>query len=165
MSNGAASVVKTLHNDITNILNTYDDLAHPFDDDVCANVFAEVPDDTQVVSFSDDIDVSDDTRIVYVDHNVEVIDGGDNIQFGVIDVGDDVQVNNLNESTTPLNKTKYTKLKTPEARYERDIKKYPLLPPCEHRKESSKKGCGKDCNSKFSLAEWQQIHTEFWSIS
>ena len=55
MSNGAASVVKTLYNDITNILNTYDDLAHPFDDDVCDDVFAEVPDDTQVVSFSDDI--------------------------------------------------------------------------------------------------------------
>ena len=165
MSNGAASVVKTLYNDITNVLNTYDDLARPFDDDVCDDVFAEVPDDTQVVSFSDDIDVNDDTRIVYVDHNVEVVDGGDNIQIGVIDVGDDVQVNNLNESTTPLNKKKYTKLKTPEARYERDIKKHPLLPPCEHRKESSKKGCGKDCNSKFSLAERQQIHTEFWSIS
>ena len=149
MSNGAASVVKTLYNDITNILNTYDDLAHPIDDDVCDDVFAEVPDDTQVVSFSDDIDVSDDTRIVYVDHNVEVVDGGDNIQIGVIDVGDDVQVNNLNESTTPLNKNKYTKLNTPEARYEHDIKKHPLLPPCEHRKESSKKGCGKTVTQSF----------------
>ena len=75
---------------------------------------------------------------------MEVVDGGDNIQIGVIDVGDDAQVNNLNESTTPLNKKKYTKLKTPEACYERDIKKHPLLPPCEHRKESSKKGCSKD---------------------
>ena len=67
-NNGADSVVKTLNNDIKNILNTYDDLAHPFDDKVCDDEVAEVRDDTHVVSFSNNVDVSIDTQVVDFSH-------------------------------------------------------------------------------------------------
>ena len=91
----------TLYNDITNILNAYD-LAHPFDDKVCNDEVVEVHDDTHV-SFSDNVDVSDDTPVVDFVHIAEVVGFGNNIQVGVVDVGNYIQVN-VNESITPQEK-------------------------------------------------------------
>ena len=69
-----------------------------------------------------------------------------------------------NEEAANFAKRKYNKLKSPEAQNEWNILKHPILPPCIGSTNISKKGCAKDCSLKFSLAEREQIHTEFWSF-
>ena len=76
--------------------------------------------------------------------------------------------NTTDEIITPIiqtNSKKHKKLKTLEKRYARDLEKHPILLPCVTRGHDSKKGCNKDCVSKFSEEDGTNIHSEFWCIT
>ena len=129
------NVVKTLYNDCNDILDMYHD-----------KYFAQpLPEDEPQVPIIENCKDSNDK----------------NIPASIIENNNDG--NNKNTSASALKKQQ--RLKTLEARQERDITEQPIVPPCSPKEAMSDKGCSKDCSLNFSSAERERIHGEFWSLN